>query len=114
MRVAISTQSPKVLAPELLELVSLLFVHRSHSEEWYSFLKSKIPLPSGGFETVQDMPVGQALVFADSHAFGKANDAHPAGRTRTFQLAVRARLTRDHGASVSNTPTPAQSLLSAG
>ena len=114
MRVAISTQSPKVLAPELLELVSLLFVHRFHSEEWYSHLKSKIPLPSGGLAMVQNMPVGQALVFADTQAFDKADDFHPSDRKSTFQLAVRARLTQDLGASVSNTPATALPLPSAG
>ena len=67
MRVAISTQSPKVLAPELLELVSLLLVHRFHSEDWFTYLKSKVPLPAAGFETIRRLATGQALVFAASH-----------------------------------------------
>ena len=67
LRVAISTQSPKVLAPELLELVSLLLVHRFHSEDWFTYLKSKVPLPAGGFETIRGLATGQALVFAASH-----------------------------------------------
>jgi DNA helicase HerA-like ATPase len=67
LRVAISTQSPKVLAPELLELVSLLLVHRFHSEDWFTYLKSKVPLPPGGFETIRGLATGQALVFAASH-----------------------------------------------
>lgn len=34
MRLIVSTQSPKALAPELLELVTLAILHRFHSRDW--------------------------------------------------------------------------------
>jgi hypothetical protein len=33
MRIVLSTQSPKALAPELLELVSVAMLHRFHSSD---------------------------------------------------------------------------------
>ena len=34
MRLAVSTQSPAALAPELLELVTVAVLHRFHSRDW--------------------------------------------------------------------------------
>ena len=96
LRVAISTQSPKILAPELLELVSLMTIHRFHSEEWYNHLKSKVPLPPGGFDVVLNLQTGQALVFAAGHQLEEDISKDP------LLVTVRARFTQDLGASVTN------------
>lgn len=44
VRLVVSTQSPKALAPELLELVTLAALHHFHSPDWWNYLKSKLPL----------------------------------------------------------------------
>lgn len=45
VRLVVSTQSPKALAPELLELVSVAVLHRFHSQDWWTYLRHKLPLP---------------------------------------------------------------------
>ena len=37
LRLVVSTQSPKALAPELLELVSVAVLHRFHSQDWFTY-----------------------------------------------------------------------------
>jgi DNA helicase HerA-like ATPase len=39
MRLIVSTQSPKALAPELLELVTVGCLHHFHSPDWWDILK---------------------------------------------------------------------------
>ncbi|KAL3798074.1 hypothetical protein HJC23_012365 [Cyclotella cryptica] len=39
VRLIVSTQSPKALAPELLELVTVGCLHHFHSPDWWDFLK---------------------------------------------------------------------------
>ena len=93
---------PKVLAPELLELVSLMLVHGFHSEEWFTYLKSKVPLPPGGFEITRELATGQALVFADSQRLIPASEL----TSTPLLVSVRARFTQDLGASVTNSGCP--------
>ena len=98
LRLAVSTQSPKALAPELLELVSVAVMHRFHSQDWFSYLRAKIPMPESSFEEVMALPSGQALVFAANHRVHSmlSNDSH------LLRVDVRARLTADRGASRTN------------
>jgi hypothetical protein len=91
-----------VLAPELLELVSLMLVHGFHSEEWFTYLKSKVPLPPDGFEMIRELATGQALVFAASQGLMPASEL----ASTTLVLSVRARFTQDLGASVANSGCP--------
>ena len=98
LRLAVSTQSPKALAPELLELVSVAVMHRFHSQDWFSYLSAKIPLPASSFEEVMALPSGQALVFAANHRVS-SSQAHDGPLLR---VDVRARLTADRGASRTN------------
>ena len=100
LRVAISTQSPKVLAPELLELVSIMMIHRFQSEEWYTYLKSKVPLPPDGFDAVHKLHTGQALVFAAKQELEGHSDHD--FRQHSLLVSVRRRFTQDLGASVTN------------
>lgn len=48
IRLAVSTQSPKALAPEVLELVSIATLHHFHSQDWWisdrSFQSPTVPL----------------------------------------------------------------------
>lgn len=78
IRLAVSTQSPKALAPELLELVTVAVLHRFHSGDWLAYLKSKLPLPADAADTVMNLQPGHALVFASQHRLPHAAslDAH--------------------------------------
>ncbi len=100
IRVAISTQNPMVLAPELLELVTVAVVHRFHSSDWFSYLSKKIPLVSGdqGSEdvkaSIRALPSGHAFVFAVSNNLQGIEK-----ESATVQIAIRPRFTADRGAS---------------
>lgn len=94
MRVIVSTQSPKALAPELLELVSVAVLHRFHSYDWFSYLKSKIPLDEEDFDRLVQLNPGSALIFTTRHLLQQ--------ESLISQLTVRNRLTADRGSSRTN------------
>lgn len=96
MRLAVSTQSPKALAPELLELVTVAFLHRFHSHDWWTYLQSKLPLANDDFEKILNLSPGDALAFASSHSFDSL-----VGRG-VLPIKVRPRFTADRGASHTN------------
>jgi hypothetical protein len=98
MRLVISTQSPKALAPELLELVSVAVVHRFHSHDWFSYLSSKIPLAPGHFREIRDLEPGEALVFTPLHRLENVQG-------EVFKVSIRERFTSDRGASRLNVVT---------
>jgi hypothetical protein len=97
IRVVVSSQSPKVLAAELLELCSIAIMHRFHSKDWFHFLQSKIPLSSNVFSQIVKLETGEALVFSTkwSSEFETEDDNNP----NVKRIQVRARLTADGGAS---------------
>lgn len=99
MRVIVSSQSPKALAPELLELVSIAVMHRFHSRDWFDYLRSKIPLDNSVFDKIVDLTPGSALVFATRHLVAGQNDL-------VMDVDVRARLTVDRGSSRTNLVNP--------
>lgn len=69
LRLAISTQSPRTLAPELLELLTVAVLHRFHSRDWLSFLETKLPLNgAAAWDALVDLEPGNALVFGSTHA----------------------------------------------
>jgi hypothetical protein len=95
MRVIVSTQSPKALAPELLELVTIAILHRFHSRDWFTYLRSKIPLEDEAFEQLVHLTPGSALVFASRHLITDLESS-------VMCLAVRKRITADRGSSRTN------------
>lgn len=96
LRIAISTQSPRSLTPELLELVTVAAMHRFHSFDWHQYLQAKLPLPADAFEHIQELPQGHALVFAVKHALAGCRGLN------LLPLHVRPRITSDRGASRTN------------
>ena len=123
LRVAISTQSPTALPPEVLELTSIAVCHRFHSRDWYAYLSKKIPLHAGAFPAVMALRPGQALVFAanhglgvdagngdrdghvddDGHAHDSGEEEHGNGNSSNiFVIQIRKRLTADGGSSRTN------------
>lgn len=102
MRLAVSTQSPNALAPELLELLSVAVLHRFHSRDWLTYLERKLPLGVEAWRTLMGLCPGQALVFAGQHAVLSSDD-HGLG-DHTFVMQVRPRLTADRGQSRISAP----------
>jgi hypothetical protein len=123
MRLAVSTQSPKALAPELLELVTLAVLHRFHSRDWFSYLEKKIPLSDEHWGQLMALQPGQALAFASQHRVhrpvvarvaesggegGASGDAYSHGHgseliaSHVLPLTIRPRFTADRGATRRN------------
>ena len=88
IRLIVSTQSPKALAPEVLELVSVAVLHHFHSQDWWTYIRQKLPLPDEDWDTILSLGRGNALVFAS-----RSGPAH------TTSMVIRRRLTADFGAS---------------
>lgn len=102
MRLLISTQSPKAMPEELLELTSLLIVHRFQSSDWHAYLAKKVPLPDGSFELIRGLAPGEALVYSARPAIDDAVAVMHCPETwsrEVMRVQVRSRLTADRGAS---------------
>ncbi len=95
IRVVISTQSPKVLAPELLELATMTVIHRFHSDDWFQHLLAKIPLPRSLFRKITLLEPGESFMFCSKYLDDKSNLPRPA----VLRIKVRPRVTVDHGVS---------------
>lgn len=105
LRLAVSTQSPAALAPELLELVSVALLHRFHSHDWLAHLAKKLPLAGDAvWRRLIALEPGEALMFAARHLLPP--DAAVDAGGHVFEVAVRPRLTADRGASRTNAPAP--------
>jgi hypothetical protein len=96
LRLAVSSQSPKTLAPELLELISVCVLHRFHSPDWLKYLSAKLPLPPTLGGPIAALTPGRALVFAAAPIFAKSPP------TNLVRLRIRPRITGDHGISRTN------------
>ena len=92
IRVAISSQSPVVLAPELLELVTVAVLHRFHAKDWFDFLSKKLPLTAENYDAITKLDRGVGMVFATGHNLTTTHE-------RVFKMQIRQRLTYDEGAS---------------
>lgn len=82
IRLVVSTQSPKALAPELLELSSVAVMHQFTSREWFDHLAKKLPLDAPAFQRIMALNRGEALVFAKRHAV-KSRFSGPSGVSAT-------------------------------
>ena len=112
IRLVVSTQSPKALAPELLELVTVAVLHRFHSRDWFSYLSNKLPLAEKAWERILTLSPGEALVFASRHlVLNRPLAATYLFGLNTFAIKIRPRITADRGASVVNR---AKKLLAGG
>ena len=98
LRVAVSTQSPKALAPELLELVSVACLHHFHSHDWWVYLQSKLSLNDSAWKRILSLCPGHGLVFASSHNLSKGN----AEGSHALPMQIRKRITADLGSSRCN------------
>ncbi|KAL0479705.1 hypothetical protein AKO1_001713 [Acrasis kona] len=93
IRIAVSTQSPKVLPPELLELLTVALIHRFHSRDWFTYLQQKLSISDQCFREIMELRTGQALAFTPKWGRSVEGD----GFVRKIQ--IRSRLTADGGVS---------------
>ncbi|KNZ73824.1 hypothetical protein J132_09465 [Termitomyces sp. J132] len=107
MRVIISTQEPTVVPPVLLDLCSVVFLHRFSSPSWWEHVIKHVSADFDGsdaFDKVVKLHTGQAVVLAPS-ALGTFA-SRSAGRVldrfgrRYLIMKTRKRVTQDGGASV--------------
>ena len=87
---------------ELLELTTIAVLHSFHSQDWYNYLKSKLPLPVAGFDVIQNLGPGGALVFAARTLIREGEGEEEEGQkgAKSFVLQVRPRITEDRGETV--------------
>ncbi|KAJ3075486.1 hypothetical protein HDU98_007984 [Podochytrium sp. JEL0797] len=102
IRVDLSTQSPKALLPEILELISVAMMHRFHSNDWFRYLSAKLPLREEDFEEIVALEPGEAVVFAGRQLLDGGDLAQVRKKSYTFKIGVRPRLTADRGSSHMN------------
>jgi len=108
IRLVLSTQSPKAMPEELLELTTVLMAHRYQSSDWHSYLSKKVPLPEHTFSIIRELSPGEALVYSARPSVGTHNSADQEESdnglalptiTELLKVKVRTRLTADRGAS---------------
>ena len=98
IRLVVSTQSPKILAPELLELCTVAFLHRFHSPDWFQYLKQKLPLIADDWDIIKDLETGKALVYASKH-LGEFVERAGEEESNCAIVQIRRKLSADRGKS---------------
>lgn len=101
IRIAISSQSPRTLPPELLELASMVLMHRFHSKDWFDYLKSKLTLTPEAFEEIIGLERGEALCFSTRWArdLGLQGTVYERLGHGVCRVCVRQRMTAPSGSS---------------
>lgn len=98
IRVAISTQSPLTLPPEVLELTKIAVCHKFFSRDWATHLAKKLPL-SKSVSDVMTLKPGEALVYAANHGLRVHQDPGDDPDSDVLKIRIRPRLTMDGGNS---------------
>ena len=98
IRLVVSTQSPLVLAPELLELSTVAVLHHFHSPDWFHYLKGKLPLVKADWDRILELDIGSALVYASRHQIEHSED----DESVSFLIRMRKKITSDRGRSKTN------------
>ncbi|KAM6489278.1 hypothetical protein JOM56_015179 [Amanita muscaria] len=104
MRVLVSTQEPTVIPPVILDLCSVMVLHRFSSPRWWNHVVQHITaeIPSDvGFDKVSGLQTGEAIVLSPS-GLTMVDNGQTLGRfgRRYIVMKTRKRVTRDSGTSV--------------
>lgn len=103
LRVVVSTQEP-YLSPRLIDLCSMIVIHRFSSPAWLEFLRKHVAADAERaeelFREISELRTGEAIVFAPSAMLGNAGEEARALGGRRFRVAVRKRITWDSGKSL--------------
>lgn len=92
LRVVISTQSPKTISSEILDLSTFIMIHRFSAFDWFKYLQTKFPMGEEKYDEIVGLPVGHALLYYAKWA-SIGIDGFLAG------VGVRGRVTIDGGRS---------------
>ncbi|KAJ3314385.1 hypothetical protein HDV04_000347 [Boothiomyces sp. JEL0838] len=92
LRIVISSQSPKSIPAEILDLSTLYLVHRFIAYDWFTYLQTKIHMEKEEYKKIMDLETGQALLF-----YAKWNHVLPDISSYVVPVSIRRRLTMDGG-----------------
>ncbi|KAK7987450.1 hypothetical protein PG989_007765 [Apiospora arundinis] len=112
-RVIIATQEP-TLAPELIDLANVTFVHRFLSPAWYKTLEDHLAAASHPgrkstlFETIVTLKTGEAILFCPTALLSMVSSGQGPGKLKALgnqyiRLTIRKRTTVDGGKSIKAT-----------
>lgn len=111
VRVIISTQEPTI-SPSLIDLCSVVIIHRFTSPEWYQVMGKHIIMATKGGQSgsshdyddglsrISCLRTGEALVFAPSAYLLDENLSPIDVRRKTFKMMMRKRVTWDGGRTI--------------
>jgi len=108
-RVIISTQEPTI-PPRLIDLCSLIIIHRFSSPEWFNVVRKHVSIAEtdkAGLENlfgrIVTLRPGEALLFAPSTILtkrGRNGDTFVQLSSQLLKVKIRKRLTWDGGKSL--------------
>lgn len=103
LRVVVATQEPYV-SPQLIDLCSMIIVHRFSSPAWLEVLKNHIATDAEDvkalFQEISELQTGEAIVFAPTAVLSYGGSQLQKSGGRRFKVAVRKRITWDSGRSI--------------
>jgi DNA helicase HerA-like ATPase len=109
VRLIISTQEPTI-SPRLIDLCSVIIIHRFSSPEWYRAIQKHVftddtrdsgsPANAVGLYQISSLRTGEALVFAPSAYLLNGNHTPMDVRHRNFKMMMRKRVTWDGGQTI--------------
>jgi len=102
MRVLVSTQEPTVIPPVILDLCTVMVLHRFSSPEWWEHVKRHVSAQISTedvFEKIVGLKTGQAMVLAPSGLILDGKTVAQIGRLYIL-MKTRRRITLDGGTSV--------------
>lgn len=94
LRVVISSQSPKSIPAEILDLSTLCLVHRFIAHDWFTYLQMKIQMEPERYKQIMELGTGQALLF-----YAKWSHVIPGTSSYVVPVSIRGRITMDGGRS---------------
>lgn len=118
LSVLVSTQLPRVLPLDLMDVATLVLLHRLHSRDWLAWLAYKLPLGAGAEGALAGLrPLGggeEALLYAPHHAVAAGARERAGEELGDAAFRVRLLLPRAHmGAAATAAPAPATPPLAA-
>ena len=110
VRLIMSTQEP-TLSPHLIDLCSMIVIHRFSSPDWYRTIRKHITIynrsdenisvnDTDGLYELSSLRTGEALIFAPSACLLDDCESMIDTKHETFKLVVRKRITWDGGQTV--------------
>ncbi|KAK0653609.1 hypothetical protein DIS24_g5834 [Lasiodiplodia hormozganensis] len=103
LRVVVATQEPYV-SPQLIDLCSMIIVHRFSSPAWLEVLKKHRATDAEDvkalFQEISELQTGEAIVFAPTAVLSYGGSQLQKSGGRRFKVAVRKRITWDSGRSI--------------